>query len=70
MDPKSSDILNAALGLSDDDRAMIAERLLATLAPDEDRDDDAFLAELDRREREARHDPDATIAWSDLRNEP
>jgi putative addiction module component (TIGR02574 family) len=69
MDPKTRTVLDAALALPEDDRAAIAHTLLATLAPDvEEIDDEAFLAELERRSEEARRDPSATISWEELRD--
>jgi putative addiction module component (TIGR02574 family) len=71
MDPKSRDVLDAALGLPEADRATIAERLLATLAPETDfLADDELAAELDRRLEEAVNEPGATVPWSVLRDEP
>lgn len=70
MDPKCRAVLDAALELPEADRAIIAETLLDTLAPDVDGlTDDELEAELDRRLREALDDPSATIPWSELRNE-
>ena len=69
MDPNAQTVLDAALELPDDDRAAIAQTLLATLAPDVDEiDDEALLAELDRRSEEGRRDPSATVSWDELRD--
>lgn len=68
MDPKAQTVLDAALDLPEDDRAAIAQSLLATLGPDVDEmDDEDLLAELDRRSDEARRDPSATIPWADFK---
>ncbi len=70
MDPKARTVLDAALELPEDDRAAIAQTLLATLAPDvEEMDDEELLEELERRSEEARRDPSATISWEELRHE-
>jgi putative addiction module component (TIGR02574 family) len=50
MSSSSSDILDAALGLSDQERAGLAYRLLQSLKPaGVPAEDDAFDAELQRR---------------------
>jgi putative addiction module component (TIGR02574 family) len=69
MDPKCRAVLEAALELSQDDRAIIAEMLLATLSPEEDEtSDDDLASELDRRLDESVRDPSSTVAWSELRD--
>jgi putative addiction module component (TIGR02574 family) len=68
MDQKSRELLEAALTLSEDDRASIAEALLQTLPPEpDDWDDDELASELDRRLEEALSDPTATVPWSELK---
>lgn len=70
MDPKCRAVLDAALGLSEADRAIIAETLLGTLSPDGgELTDDELAAELDRRYEEVLNDPSSTIPWSELRDE-
>jgi putative addiction module component (TIGR02574 family) len=70
MEWNGKSLLSAALGLPETDRALIAEGLLATLAAEtEPPSDDELAAELDRRFNEALHDPAATIAWADLKDE-
>jgi putative addiction module component (TIGR02574 family) len=71
MDSKCRDVLDAALELSEGDRAIIAETLLATLSPEDPElwDDDELAAELDRRLEESRNNPSATVSWSELRDE-
>ena len=67
MDPKARTVLDAALELPEDDRAAIAQTLLATLAPDVDEaDDEEFLAEIERRSEEARRDALSSVSWEDL----
>jgi cation transport regulator ChaB len=70
MDPKCQAVLDAALELPQDARAIIAEMLLATLSPEEDEmSDDDLASELDRRLEESVRDPASTVAWSTLRVE-
>jgi len=68
MDSKCRAVLDAALALTETDRAAIAQELLATLAPDTDSAADEELAdELERRLDEALNDPAATMSWSELK---
>ena len=70
MDSKCRNVLDAALELSESDRAIIAETLLATLSPEvPELWDDELAAELDRRLEDSRNDPSATVSWSELRDE-
>ncbi len=70
MDPKCRELLNAALQLPEGERAIIAERLLETLSPDDaDPFEDDLVAELDLRLDESRNDPSSTISWNELRDE-
>ena len=70
MDPKCRFLLNAALDLPEGERAIIAERLLETLSPeDADPVEDDLVVELDRRLDEARNDPASTISWVELKDE-
>jgi putative addiction module component (TIGR02574 family) len=70
MSKSGREVLDAALALPEADRALLAEALLDTLAPDHDAtSDDAFEAELDRRFAESVRDPGATVSWSELRDE-
>ena len=65
-DPKA--ILAAALALPESDRAMIAERLLESLSLTTDGlDDEALIAELERRRAEHERDPSVVIPWSEFR---
>jgi putative addiction module component (TIGR02574 family) len=70
MDPKCRDLLNAALELPEGERAIIAERLLETLSPeDADPLEDDLVVELDWRLDEARNDPASTVSWTELKDE-
>lgn len=63
-------VLDAALRLSDEDRGIIAERLLETLSPENaELDDDDLEVELERRLVEAHDDPSTTVPWAALREE-
>ena len=69
MDEKSREVLEAALSLPEEQRASIVEALLETLPSEsDDRDDDEWASELDRRLEEALDDPSSTVSWTDLRN--
>jgi putative addiction module component (TIGR02574 family) len=64
------DVLDAALQLSEEDRGIIAEKLLETLSPQgAELSDDDLAVELDRRLEEVQNDPSATVSWAELRNE-
>lgn len=70
MDPKSREVLEAALNLPEDQRASIAEALLRTLPPESDdweEDDDTLAPELDRRLQESLDDPSSTVSWAELK---
>ncbi len=70
MTAKSQSILDAALALAEEERAKIAERLLASLSPDDgDVSPDQMLAELDRRLAEFERDPSSAVPWSELKKE-
>ena len=71
MGPKCRDLLHAAIELPEGERAIIAERLLETLAPDDDDPfDDELAVELDRRLDESVKNPSTTLPWTELRDEP
>jgi putative addiction module component (TIGR02574 family) len=60
-------IFEAALGLPEPERALLAERLLESLSPELDElTDDEFFAELERRRREIEGDPTAAIPWTEV----
>ena len=68
MDEKSQQVLEAALSLTEEQRASLVEALLETLpAEPDDGDDDELASELDRRLEEALDDPSSTVSWTDLR---
>jgi putative addiction module component (TIGR02574 family) len=71
MEPKYRELLRAALELPECERAIIAERLLETLSPDEgDSFEDDLALELNRRLDESLNDPSTTISWNELKDEP
>ena len=62
-------ILDAALALSDDDREIIADRLLASLPLTTDGlDDESLSAELNRRKAEHERDPSVVRPWSEIKH--
>lgn len=65
MSPASQEIVTAALKLSESERAVIVECLLATLSPDvDDMDEEEFAAELERRRAEYDRDPSTALPWN------
>jgi putative addiction module component (TIGR02574 family) len=63
-------ILKDALGLPVQDRADLIAELLASLEGEADEDvEAAWAAELERRARAARADPDGGEPWDAVRNE-
>ncbi len=69
MNPKSQEIVDAALNLSEADRVVILERLLDSLSPDcADRPDDLWEAELDKRFAEFEQSAGDAVPWSELEN--
>lgn len=68
MTDRATELFEAALRLSDDQRAAIAFRLIESLPSPGDQidlDHPGFLEELDRRFA----DPSGAIPWSELRDE-
>jgi putative addiction module component (TIGR02574 family) len=66
----SDELFDAAMRLSESERALLVERLLETLSPDpEASDDQAFAAELERRRREVESGVEDTIPWSELKGQ-
>lgn len=70
MNTSTSDTLDAALALSEQERAEIACELLETLSSErDDLLDDAWSQELDRRLAELRRREGDTVPWSELKRE-
>ena len=70
MEASTSEILDAALALSEQERAEIACELLESLGPEkDDLLDDAWSQELDRRLAELRCGEGDTVSWSELKRE-
>lgn len=62
------DLLSAALALPEGERLELASRLIASVdGKAEPGWDDAWLAELDRREAESAGGPDAGTPWSEAK---
>jgi putative addiction module component (TIGR02574 family) len=60
-------IFQTALALPQAERALLAEQLLESLAPEsEELTDDEFYEELERRRAEVEQDPSSAIAWTDV----
>jgi putative addiction module component (TIGR02574 family) len=71
MDTKSQSVLDAALELTEAQRAWLATEVLASLPPDDSDglSEDDWIDELNRRWQETKDDPDASVAWSELREQ-
>jgi putative addiction module component (TIGR02574 family) len=67
MDEKCLSILEAALALPEEQRALLVERLLETLSPEgEDELDDELAAELERRLADY-HENGGAIPWEQVK---
>lgn len=70
MSPECLALYEAALTLPEADRALLVERLLETLAPEEDElTDDEMFAELERRRADVEAGRVTPIPWSEVRFE-
>lgn len=71
MTTQSQSVLDAALGLNENERVWLVERLLETLPPEasDATDEPAWEAELDRRYQEAIEGKSAPITWEELRGQ-
>ncbi len=70
MTPQHQAIIDAALALPEAERALLAERLLESLAPEtEDLTDDDLFAELERRRAEFEQDPSTGVPWSEVKRQ-
>lgn len=70
MSDAVSNLLEAAMKLSDVERAELAEALYDGLDSDIDElTDEEFNAELERRRKELIDDPSSGIPWSELKKE-
>jgi putative addiction module component (TIGR02574 family) len=68
MAPDAQEILDAALKLSDQEKAAIAASLIESLDPDYDEGcDEAWAAEIAKRMREVDSGQVKTIPWSEAR---
>lgn len=68
MPATATEIVSAAIQLPEADRLAIVSQLLETMGDEEhlpDVDDDGFIEEMQRR----RNDADASVSWSQLRDE-
>ncbi len=70
MSDQNQQVFNAALGLPEAERALLAERLLESLGPElEELTEDELAAELDRRRAEIDQGIVKPIPWSQVRFE-
>jgi putative addiction module component (TIGR02574 family) len=68
MSDQSQQVFDAALGLPETERALLAERLLESLEPElEEITEDELTAELDRRRAEIEQGIVKPIPWSQVR---
>jgi putative addiction module component (TIGR02574 family) len=70
MTAQTQAVLDAALALPEAERALLVERLLETLSPEEEElSDDELFAELERRRAEIEQGLVKPIPWSEVRLE-
>jgi putative addiction module component (TIGR02574 family) len=70
MSNSREDVFEAALALPEADRALLAERLLESISPEDDiLSDEELAAELDRRHAEFLRDPSIGIPWEEVRRQ-
>jgi putative addiction module component (TIGR02574 family) len=68
MSNETQSILSAALALPEAERLWLVEHLMETLPPDtDDRTDEEFAAEMDRRWEEFQRDPSSAIPWDQVK---
>jgi putative addiction module component (TIGR02574 family) len=66
----SEEIVDAALALPVEERAVIVERLLESISPDEEAtSEEELAAELDRRRAESLQSGDLGIPWDELKRQ-
>jgi putative addiction module component (TIGR02574 family) len=65
MSNQTQTVFDAAMALPEAERLLLVERLMETLPPNEDdKTDEEFAAELDRRWEEIQRDPSAAVPWN------
>ena len=70
MSPETQSLYQAALALPEAERALLAERLLETLSPEEvELTEDELFAELERRRAEVKQGVVKPIPWAEFRFE-
>jgi putative addiction module component (TIGR02574 family) len=68
MTNQTQTVLDAAMALPEAERLLLVERLMETLPPDEDdRTDQEFAAELDRRWAEFQQNPSTAVPWDQVK---
>jgi putative addiction module component (TIGR02574 family) len=70
MTSQTQAILDAALALPEAERALLVERLLETLSPEQgELSDEELFAELERRRAEVEQGQVKPVPWSEVRLE-
>ncbi len=70
MSPETQSVYQAALALPEAERALLVERLMETLSPEEvELTDDELFAELERRRADVEEGRVKPIPWSEVRFE-
>ena len=70
MSPETQSLYQAALALPEAERALLVERLLESLPPEQDElTDDELYAELERRRADVEEGRVKPIPWSEVRFE-
>jgi putative addiction module component (TIGR02574 family) len=67
MKPEVDEVVRQALKLDEHDRAEVAAQLLDSLEQEDAEEEDAWVAELERRAMELESGAVQGIAWEDLR---
>ena len=70
MKTQTKNVFDAALALSESDRALLAKKLFKSLRDDQpELSDPELAAELDRRFAEYQKDPSKAVPWSKLKQQ-
>ena len=70
MSPETQSVYQAALALPEAERALLVERLIETLSPEEiELTDDELFAELERRRADVEEGRVKPIPWEEFRFE-
>jgi len=70
MDPQYQSLFDAALGLPEDERILLVQRLLESLPPATDiTQEDQLEAELERRYEDVERGQAGLVPWSELKEQ-